>query len=76
VRDLCERYGVRPHTVLSWIKTGELKALNVSRRPGAKRPSWRVPPESLAAFEARRTPTPAIPRTRRRPANQGVIEFY
>ena len=36
VRDLCERYGVSAHTVLNWIHNGELKAVNVGRRPGAK----------------------------------------
>ena len=51
VRDVCDRYGVTAHTVLAWIKTGELKCVNVSRRPGAKRPSWRIPQEALDAFE-------------------------
>ena len=32
VRDLCERYAVTEHTVLGWIRTGELRAVNVGRR--------------------------------------------
>ena len=41
VGDLCERYGVTEHTVLSWIRSGELKAVNVGRRADATKPRWR-----------------------------------
>ncbi len=76
VRDLCERYGVGEHTVLVWIANSELKAINVGRRPGAKKPRWRVTQESLAAFELLRTPTPPPPRTQRRKRSAKVIQFY
>ena len=75
VRDLCERYGVGEHTVLGWIRSGELRAVNVGRRLGAKKPRWRITPEALAAFELLRTPTAPPPRTRRK-KQAGVIEFY
>lgn len=75
VQDLQRRYGVTVHTVLGWIRSGELRAVNVGRRPGAKKPRWRVTQEALTAFEQLRTPIPPLPRTRRkRPAD--VIEFY
>ena len=76
VRDLCERYGVTETTALTWIRTGELRAINVGRRSGAKKPRWRVTEEALAAFEALRTPTPPVPRGRRRKPPDDVIEFY
>jgi excisionase family DNA binding protein len=76
VKDLCERYGVGEHTVLGWINRGELKAVNVGRHPGAKKPRWRITQEALEAFEALRTPTPPAPRTRRKKRQNGVIEFY
>lgn len=77
VKDVCERYGVTVHTVLGWIHSGELKAINVGRRMGAKKPRWRITAEALQAFEMLRTPSPPPPRTyrnRRRPAD--YIEFY
>ncbi len=37
VRDLCDRYAVGEHSVLGWIRSGELRALNVGRRPGSKK---------------------------------------
>jgi excisionase family DNA binding protein len=76
VRDLCERYGVGEHTVLGWINSGELRAVNVGRHPGAKKPRWRITQDALEAFEALRTPTPPVPRTRRRKRPADVIEFY
>jgi excisionase family DNA binding protein len=76
VRDVCGRYGVSEHTVLRWIHSGELRAVNVGRRPGAKKPRWRITQDALAAFEALRTPTPPPPRTRQRRQSADVIEFY
>jgi excisionase family DNA binding protein len=76
VRDVCERYGVGEHTVLGWIASGELRAVNVGRHLGTKKPRWRITQEALAAFEMARTQTPPPPKTRRRNQPAGVIEFY
>jgi hypothetical protein len=76
VRDLCERYDIGEHTVLGWIRSGELRAINVGRRPGAKKPRWRITQEALEAFELARTPTPVAPRARRRGRPAEVIQFY
>lgn len=75
VKSLQERYGVSEGTVLGWIKSGQLKAMNMGRTPGGKKPRWRVTQEWLDAFEQARTATADAPRTRRpKPAN--VVEFY
>ena len=76
VKELCERYGVNEHTVLGWIKSGELKAINVGRRPGAKKPRWRITADALATFELIRTNNLPLPRTRRRKQSADVISFY
>jgi excisionase family DNA binding protein len=76
VQDLTERYRVSEHTVLGWINRGELRAINVGRRAGAKKPRWRITEEALAAFELARTPTPLPPKARRRRRPADVIEFY
>ena len=76
VADLSERYGVGEHTVLSWIRSGELRAINCGRRAGSKKPRWRITAEALAAFELLRTPSPPPPRTRRRKQSADVIAFY
>ena len=65
VKDICKRFGVGEHTVLAWIKSGELVAINVSRRLGG-RPRWRFTVEAIQAFETLRAAMPAQPRSRRR----------
>ena len=76
VGDLCERYAVSEHTVLGWIRSGELRAINVGRRLGSKKPRWRITQEALEAFEQLRTPTPPLPRTKRRKRAPEAVLFY
>lgn len=75
VKDLCERFAIGEHTILGWIKRGELKAINVSRKQGG-RPKWRITEEALAAFEQLRTPTPTPSQTRRKRQSDTVTKFY
>lgn len=77
VAEVAERYGVNSHTVLAWIKTGELRAVAVNRKPGARKPRWRIMAGALTSFELLRTHSPPPPRTRRRRQSAGyVLEFY
>lgn len=76
VRDISERFGVSEHTVLSWINSGELRAINVGRKADARKPRWRITAAALEAFEAMRTATPPPPRTKRRKRLGDVIQFY
>ena len=48
IKDIQEQFGCSEHTVLHWIRTGELKAHNINR--GKKRPQWRIHPDSLNSF--------------------------
>jgi len=78
VNEIAVRFAVTEHTVLGWIRSGELKAINVGRTTAAKKPRWRIPAAALEAFEAARSATPPATTTRtprrRRPAD--VIEYY
>jgi transposase len=76
VRDLMNRFGVGERTVLLWVASGQIKAVNVARNPAARRPSWRFREEDVLAWEnGRRTgPAPAPP-TRRWKHSADVIEF-
>ena len=76
VKDLQKRYAVGEHTVLGWIRNGELRAVDVSRKLGSGRARWRVTAEALQAFELLRTPVPPPPRGRRRKQPAGIVEFY
>lgn len=67
-----ERFGVSQHTVLAWIDSGELRAVDVSRKRGGK-PRWRITQEALDSFELSRTKTPPPPKTKRRKATADAI---
>lgn len=76
VKDIRERYAVGEHTVLGWIKSGQLQAINVGRAAGGK-PKWRITEEAVKAFELLRSseaPAPKpVRRTRKRSADQVVF---
>jgi excisionase family DNA binding protein len=76
IEDLCQRFGVTPHTVLAWIHGGELKALNVGREPGTRKPRWRISEVALHAFEQLRTAARPLPRSSRRKRPADVVKFY
>lgn len=79
VSDLCERYGVGEHTVLGWIRSGELRAVNVGRTPGGKKPRWGITSEALAQFELSREssgPRVGTNSKRKQKADPKLIEFY
>lgn len=76
VKAVADRYGVAEHTVLGWIKTGELRAVNVGTAPGKKKPRWRITQVALEAFEAARTAVPVLAPRRKRSRQAELIEFY
>ena len=76
IPDVCERYAVSERTVLGWIHSGQLRAINVGRTAGARKPRWRVSAQALEDFETSRTAMPPAPRQRRRRQRDDVIEFY
>ena len=54
IEQVALRLGIDRDGVSRFIASGELPAVNVSRDRDAKRPSWRVRPEDLDAFELSR----------------------
>jgi hypothetical protein len=75
VRDLAARWKVCMSKIRSFIQRGELAATNLAGSLGG-RPQWRVSPEAVRAFEARRAGGPPPRPTRRKKTRPGVIDFY
>ena len=75
-KQVAERYGCKSDTVLTWIHSGELRAIDVSSRKST-RPRFRIDPDDLAAFENRRSvqARPKIQRRRRR-KDPRIIEYF
>lgn len=68
VAEVAQRLAINETKVGKLIKSGEIVAIDVSYKPGAGRPRWRISPQALAAFEASRSSIPAPPPKPRRKA--------
>jgi len=73
---IAKMYGCNVYKILTWIRNGELKAINIATKLGG-RPRYIVKREELEAFERRRQvqPPPPIVRRRRR-KDPNVIEYF
>ena len=72
--EIASRYRVNADKVLSWIRSGELAAIDVSTRPGG-RPRWRITSEAIEDFERRRAAKPAVKTSRRRRQAEVEVEY-
>lgn len=71
---LAKNLGINVHKILAWIKSGELRAVNLGN---GNRPRWRILPDDLELFLARRAAQPAAKAARRQKKKQAdVIEFF
>jgi hypothetical protein len=74
--EIAKRYRVSSDTVRGWIVSGQLRAVDVSARPGIGRPRWRIHPCDLVAFENARTAQPPVKPARRRRKAANVVEYF
>ncbi|HEY0984835.1 helix-turn-helix domain-containing protein [Schlesneria sp.] len=72
--EIAARYGCKPETVIGWIRSGELKAINLAKR-GAMKPRFRVSPDALEAFELARSVVPREPTVKRPPRDLNIKRF-
>jgi hypothetical protein len=72
---LAAQWGIDVGKVITWIKRGELRAVNLALDPNG-RPRYAIDQADIAVFEASRAVTPPAPRTRRRRADPNVINFF
>ncbi len=74
--EIARRYGISVDKVLAWIRTGELRALNLAESRSG-RPRWRIDHVDLMAFESQRAAIPDKPQPRRRRSEpEGIIKFF
>ena len=73
---IAEIYRVSDDKVRAWIASGQLRAFDVSARPGIGRPRWRIHPCDLIAFENSRTPQPPVKPARRRRKSANLVEYF
>ena len=73
---LAARWKISPEKVIGWIRTGQLKAINLATDTNG-RPRYRITAESVEAFEnARCVQASPKPIRRKRRTTSDVIEFF
>ena len=74
--ELAKRWGISPDKVLSWIRNGELPAIDASTRRGG-RPRYLIDEEDILAFEERRRVSVSSRRSRpREPKGNGPTQYF
>lgn len=73
--ELAKQWGVDPAKVVTWIKSGELRAINIATDRNG-RPRYAIDVADVQVFEAGRSVQPPTPRVRRRRADPGVVQFF
>lgn len=63
---LAKLWGISPNTIVSWIRSGQLRAIDISTRPGIGRPRYLIDRRDIVEFEERRQVKPPEPVRRRR----------
>jgi hypothetical protein len=75
--EIAQEFGVDIGKVYTWIRSGELKAIDAAVRKGG-RPRFRIDPKELEAFKLRRSvlPLPKMPSRRGYKLPAGFVEFF
>ena len=79
VQDIQKLFGVTDHTVLGWIRNGELPAINVGRNVGKRKPRWRISQAGLEHFQRIRSAVPSPvenTQTTRRRKRAEVVDLF
>ena len=71
---IAKRLGVAPEKVHHWIRSGQLRAVNIATNLGG-RARWAVHPDDLERFLAARQATPPAPRPQRRRIEKPVVDY-
>lgn len=74
--EFAKRYRVDVGQVHTWIRSGELVAVNLAAKIGG-RPRWKIAESAIQEFILRRQSRPPAPAQRRRPKPviEGLIEY-
>jgi Uma2 family endonuclease len=73
--ELAKQWGVDVAKILHWVKSGELKAINIATdRNGRAR--YAIDVADIAIFEASRSVQPPVAWIRRRRADPNVIQYF
>ena len=73
---LAKLWGVSADKIVGFIKSGELKAIDVSTNRGSARPRFLIDQRDVEAFEQGRMVVPPQPKTKRRRRRDSTVREY
>jgi len=73
---IAKQLGVKQQRVLSWIHSGELRAVDVSENGKRNRPRWRIARQALEEFLRERSNRKPTPPPRRRKGRGEIVEYF
>ncbi|MDA0836073.1 MAG: hypothetical protein O3A29_22610 [Planctomycetota bacterium] len=73
---LARRWGIKPESVIKKIRAGQLRAFDVSLRPGVGRPRYRIALDAVVEYEIRFSGAVVKTTRARRKTPDDVIEFF
>ncbi len=75
---LAKLWGISPDKIVGFIKSGELRAIDISRNRGSVRPRYLIDQRDVEAFEQGRMVIPPAPKAtrRRRRRDPSVKEYF
>ena len=73
--ELARRWGVDASKILTWIRSGELRAINVATHCGG-RPRYLIDLADILIFEQRRSAAPPPTAPRRRRKDPAIIQYF
>jgi len=73
--ELAREWGISPDKILTWIRSGELRAVNIATTQ-LGRPRYQIDAEAIESFKRNRASRPAPKPPKKRRSQPGVIEFF
>jgi excisionase family DNA binding protein len=73
--EVAELWGISLNSIMTWIRNGELRAINVAKIVGG-RPRYRIDVDDLENFERRRAVQPPPPRSPRRRKTDYLFRYF
>ncbi len=59
-KEVAAEFGVNVSKIIAWIRSGDLRAIDVSEKRGGPRGRWRIENEAIEAFKAGRENRTAV----------------
>lgn len=75
IKEIMTLLNVSRDTTERWIKTGQLRAINIAVNSKTDHASWRIPSGAVEEFVQSRSTRPPVPKSTTRHRTPEIVEF-